>query len=158
MFEFMVNKTLVTFYSRSGHTKSVGQDIAKALKADIEEIIDLKNRSRMIICLLIAGRDAILKKLTEIKYKKDPTKYDLVIIGTPVWACTMTPAIRTYLTKNKFKKVAFFCTSAGQDGKTIQNMEELSKKAVTILSLIDRELGESKSKKKLESFCKKLKK
>ena len=47
--------------------------------------------------------------------KKDPAKYDLVIVGTPIWAWNVSSPVRTYLTENKgrFRKVAFFCTMGG---------------------------------------------
>jgi len=41
-------KTLVAYYSRTGNTKKVAVEIAKNLKADIDEIIDKKDRSGMI--------------------------------------------------------------------------------------------------------------
>jgi len=50
-------KTLVTFYSRDGHTKRAAEIIAKALNADIDEIKDKKPRKR-IIGFLRAGYDA----------------------------------------------------------------------------------------------------
>ena len=36
--------TLVVYYSRTGNTKAIGEAIAEALNADIDEIIDLKKR------------------------------------------------------------------------------------------------------------------
>lgn len=149
-------KTLVAFYSRTGNTKRVGKEISKKIKADIDEIIDLKDRKRVIIGWLVSGRDATLKKTTEIKFKKNPLKYDLVIIGTPVWAWTVTPAIRTYLSKNKFKKVAFFCIHGGQFGKTFEEMEKLSKKPIRVFSIKDKEIGNVDYNKKLNKFCEEL--
>lgn len=112
-------KTLVVYYSRTGITEKVAKTISKSLNGDIEKIIDLKNR-KGVIGYLIGGGDAATKRLTEIKEaEKDPSLYDIVLIGTPVWVFTMAPAIRTYLTKNKdrFKKVAFFCTEGGAGSK-----------------------------------------
>jgi len=123
-------KALVVYYSRTGTTKKIAEVISKELKCDIEEIYDLKNRKGILGCIK-AGRDAILKKLTEIKdIKNDSKLYDLVIIGTPIWSWNMSSAIRTYLNVNKtnFKNVAFFCTMGGSKGKTFEHMEELCKK------------------------------
>lgn len=147
-------KILIAFYSKTGNTKKVGEEIARNLISETDEIIDLKDRTRKIIGWIIAGKDASTKKLTKIEHKKDPSKYDLVIIGTPVWAWTITPAIRTYLTKNKFNKVAFFCTCDGQKGKTFEEMEKLSKEPIAILELKDKEVT---SKEKIKEFCEKLK-
>lgn len=69
------------------------------------------------------------KKPTNIKeMNKNIKKYDLIIIGSPVWAGSVTPAIRTFLTNNKsnLKKAAFFCTRGGDNpGKIFTQMQEL---------------------------------
>lgn len=119
---------LVVYYSRSGVTKAVATHLAEKMNCEIEEIIDLKDRSGPK-GYFIAGKDAATKKLTEIKEsQKDPAAYDTVIIGTPVWAFTMAPAVRTYIENNKakFKNVSFFCTEGGSGGqRTFKAMEEL---------------------------------
>lgn len=38
-------KTLVVYYSRSGNTRLVAQEISSAIDSDIEEIADTKNWS-----------------------------------------------------------------------------------------------------------------
>ena len=94
-------KVLVVYYSRGGYTKRVAQDIATKLDADIEEIIDQKSR-KGFFGLLSAGKDAFFKSETSIgTLEKDSANYDTTIIGTPMWAGGMTPAVRTYLNKYK---------------------------------------------------------
>lgn len=110
-------KTLIVFYSRTGKTRKVGQVLEETLKCDAEEIFDIKNRMGLI-GWLFAGRDAFRRRLTAIKQiRYNSADYDLIIMGTPVWAGKPTPAIRTYIKQNinNFKKVAFFCTSGGSD-------------------------------------------
>ena len=150
-------KILVAYYSRTGNTKQIGDEIAKKLEADVDEIVDLKNRTRKIIGWIIAGKDASQEKTTDIKIKKNPKEYDLVIIGTPVWSWNMTPAIRTYLEDNKFNKVAFFCTCGGNKGKTFEEMEKMAQAPLATLELFDKIIKENKYKEDLESFCSKLK-
>ncbi len=92
-------KTLVVYYSRTGSTKNAAEHIAKQLGADLDELIDSKNRMGLWGWLM-AGRDALRKYTTTLMdIKKNPADYDLVIIGTPIWAGTITPAIRTYVIK-----------------------------------------------------------
>ena len=137
-------KTLLTFYSRSGTTKRVAEEVAKALDADIDEVIDKKSR-KGILGFFIAGYDATRGKTTEIEFEKDPSRYDLVIIGTPVWNGRVTPAIRTYLLRNRerIKNAAFFCTCAGRLGKCLEQMEELwGKKPILRKVLIRKRLDE----------------
>jgi flavodoxin len=103
-------KTLVVYYTRTGNSKFAAETIAAELGADMEEVVDLKNREGRL-AFLSAGRDAMQGKLTEIeKTTENPLDYDLIVIAQPVWAGSPTPAIRTYLKKNDLsgKKVALF--------------------------------------------------
>jgi flavodoxin len=137
-------KSLVLFYSRTGTTKKVGEEIANQLKCDFEEITDLKSRAGPI-GWLGAGKDAMKKKLTYIKdITKNPKDYDLIIIGSPVWAGNIAPAIRTFILTNKtsIKKVAFFCTMGSSTGKIFSEMEEIINiKPLGILSLKTKEVN-----------------
>jgi len=156
-------KTLVVYYSRTGNTKTVGKAIAKELKADSDEIIDLKKRLGKINWL-IAGRDAMRKKLTKIKTQKKPESYDMIIIGTPYWGGNIAPAVRTYLKSHDLsrKKVGFFCTSGGDKIKNIfEEMKKLAPKSVAVgssFSVSEREMESGDYKEKVKSFAKSLKK
>ncbi len=112
-------KTLILYYSRTGTTKLVAEMIAKEAKADIEEVIDKKDRSGPV-GWIAAGRDAMRKKSTEIGLlKKKIEDFDTIIIGQPVWGWTMVPAIRTLIEKYdlKGKNIALFCTLDGSGFK-----------------------------------------
>jgi len=108
-------KTLIVYYSRTGATKKLAGFLAEKLGAESEEIKDTVKRAG-VTGYLLAGRDASLRRLTKLEtIKNNPADFDLVIIGTPIWAFNMSAPIRTYLTeqKDKFKRVAFFCTMGG---------------------------------------------
>ncbi|HTY13601.1 MAG TPA: flavodoxin [Candidatus Omnitrophota bacterium] len=155
-------KALVAFYSRTGNTKKAAEAIAKELGADLEEIIDHNKRSG-IIGWLYAGRDAMKRMLTAIdKPKKDPAAYDLVILGSPLWAFrSYAPAVRTYMTENRgaFKKVAFFLTKGGSAGdKAIADMKETcGKHPITVLELLEKEVKSGSMADKIGPFCRSLK-
>ena len=122
-------KTLIVFYSRTGTTKKVAERLARELNADLEELVDQDKRLGAL-GYLKSGREAMQKKLaTILPPQKNPTDYDLVIIGTPVWAHAMSCAIRTYLTdqKGKVSKIALFATQSGSGGETVlRQIEELT--------------------------------
>lgn len=106
---------LVVYYSRTGTTAKVGRAIADRLGCRAEEIIDTRKRTG-IFGFLVGAYHAYKKKLTEIEEPEcNPASYDLVVVGTPVWAGTVTPAVRTYLhrTRNRLPPVAFFLTTGG---------------------------------------------
>lgn len=154
-------KILVAYYSRTGNTKKMGDLIAKKLHADVDEIIDHTDRSG-IKGWIMAGHDAVKQLLTKVTYTKDPSKYDLVIVGTPVWAWNSTPAVRTYLTENKknIKKVAYFVTSGGDSpDKTVAYLEELlDKKSIAYTGWTNAEINQHQEESKLENFVTDIKK
>ena len=103
-------RPLVVFYSRTGRTRKVGEAIATALDCDSEELVDTRKRSGPI-GFMRSGREAQSKQLTVLQpVKRDPSLYDIVILGTPIWMGTMSSAMRTYIAENKskFNRVAFF--------------------------------------------------
>ncbi len=118
---------LVVYFSRTGNTKKVGEEIARELQCDSEELADTVDRSGLIGWLK-SGREGMSKALTKLKpIRKDPAGYDLVIVGTPIWARDVSSPVRTYLAENKdkLKKVAFFCTEGNQgDEAAFKSMAE----------------------------------
>jgi flavodoxin len=150
-------KCLVVYYSRTGNTRKVGAAIAEALGADVEEIVDKKDRSGAL-GFVTGARDAMLKALTEIgEPQNDPAAYDLVIIGTPVWAWTMCPAVRAYLVrvKDKLRGVAFFSTagSTGLKG-TFEDMAKLcGKEPAATLGIKEKELRGEEWRGKVREFA-----
>jgi len=154
-------KILVVFYSRTGTTKIAAQQIARELNCDLEEIIDFKNRQG-VSGYLLAGRDAMLKKLTNIKkIEKELPGYDLIIIGTPIWAFDMSVPIRTFIVsyRNHFKKLAFFCVMGGSgDERVFLNMEKLAGfKPVAKLALKDFQVRQGEYDKPIKQFIKQIK-
>ena len=149
--------TLVVYYSRTGNTKSIAETIAVELGADIEEVVDLKNRQGKL-AFLPAGRDAMRGKETEIaQTKRTPADYNLIIIGQPVWAGSPTPAIRTYLNKSDLsgKKVALFFSDSGL-GQAVEKTKALMPNSIFVGELVFRskELeNKEETKKKIAEWC-----
>ncbi len=157
-------KTLLVYYTRTKTTKKVADKIKNKLKCDLEEIIDTKKRQGAI-GWISSGKDATFKKLTKIKkLQKNLADYDLIIIGTPIWSWSMTPAIRTFLSENKDilnqenKKIALFCTQGGSGGeKTFLEIENLlDQKAISRLELSTKEVIKDNYDAQIEEFIKNL--
>ena len=148
-----LTKILVAFYSRDGHTQKAAEIIAGALNADIDEIEDKKSR-KGIIGFLIAGYDATRGKTTDISFSKNAADYDVVIVGSPVWNGKVTPAVRTYLLKNRnnIKKAAFFVTCAGREGKCLAQMREIYNGEVLYEKMILRNKIEEDAKQFIENL------
>jgi menaquinone-dependent protoporphyrinogen IX oxidase len=69
----------------------------------------------------------------------DPTIYDLVVVGTPIWAGTVSSPVRGFIEKHRdqLPRVAFFCTMEGDNPvKAFQEMEKaLGAKPASTLAL-----------------------
>jgi flavodoxin len=150
-------QALVVYYSRTGHTKKVGDDLAKALPGDVEELVDTANRAGPVGWLM-SGREGSGRKLAKLQpVKKDPANYDIVVIGTPIWAANMSSPVRTYITENKekFKNVAFFCTEGSKGSeKAFAEMEEvIGKKPKATLTVTVAELKSGSAADKVKKFA-----
>ena len=107
-------KMLVLYYSQTSNTKTVAQEIAKRLNADIEEIAlvepyDTAFQATIERCK--ADREKGI--LPEIKpLKSNVADYDVVFIGYPIWFGTYAPPIASLLNQIDLsgKRVVPFCT------------------------------------------------
>jgi flavodoxin len=107
-----MSKVLVVCFSRSGNTRAVGAAFAERLHADFEAIKELNDRSGVsgYIHSLI---DAVITRSVRIEPPQyDVSLYDIVIVGTPIWAGTVSAPVRTWLAlhRRKLPHLAFFCT------------------------------------------------
>jgi len=149
-------KALIVYYSRTGTTRKLAQAIHTLIDSDMEEIIDTVKRSG-ILGYIRSGFQGLRKKLTAIeKTRSDPSKYDITIIGTPVWVGTMTPAIKTYIheQEKQFMKVAFFSTYGGKDTQNaFSDMGKLcGKQPVSLLGLRRKEVDKGDYIEKVRDF------
>ena len=107
-------KTLVLYYSETGTTQNVAQELQRQLNADIEaieavtpytgnfqETIQRGQREMQ------SGETPALKPL-----KKDIAKYDVIFLGYPIWFGTYAMPIATLVKDNDFagKTIVPFCT------------------------------------------------
>ena len=154
-------RILIAYYSRTNFTKKLAEELATSLSADIEEVVDLKDR-RGPLGFVMAGKDAVQNNLTEIKpITKKVADYDLIIVATPVWVGTMATAIRTFLIKEKdnFKKVACLATQGGKDlQKVFTEIEKvIEQKLIANDFFVTKEIAQEKYRDKLASFIEKIK-
>ncbi|XES78005.1 MAG: flavodoxin family protein [Candidatus Bathyarchaeia archaeon] len=118
-------KSVVVYYSRTGNTKFIAETIAAQLCADLCEVTDKTKRDGKLT-YLTGGFASLREKPTEIEVSKPVGVYDLVVVGSPVWAGKIAPAIRTFLktTDLSQKLVALFVTLGGDKPEhALQNMK-----------------------------------
>lgn len=125
-------KVLVVYYSRTGTTRLLASALAKMLAADLEEIRDCRNREGPG-GYLRSLFDAIRKRHVEIAPAGlYVSAYDLVVVGSPVWAGSVSAPVRSYLIENRARlpRVAFLCCFGGRGAdKALREMQQIVGKA-----------------------------
>lgn len=118
-------KTLVAYFSASGTTKEVAQQLAEVAGADLHEIkpeqpytdadLDWRNKqSRSSVEMQDKNsRPSITSKLQNMQ------DYDVVYVGFPIWWYTCPTIINTFMEEYDFsgKTVIPFATSGGSSIK-----------------------------------------
>jgi flavodoxin len=119
-------KSLVIFYSLTGKTKLVSQTIAEALNAELMEIEEVKPRRRGFVTYLTGGFAALTNKGSQIRpVNVNWNQYDMVFIGSPVWASRPPPAINSLVYANNLKSkniVPFFTMGGDNSDKALENI------------------------------------
>lgn len=140
--KIMDQKILVAYFSATGTTKRVAENLAKASNADIYEIkplepytnadLDWTNKnSRSSIEMKDHGsRPKMVEDNFSVK------EYDTIFLGFPIWWYIAPTIINTFLEKHDFtnKKIILFATSGGSRfGKTIDNLTPSVDKSTKII-------------------------
>ena len=107
-------KTLILYYSLTGTTETVAQELQKALNADMEAI-ELENpytgSYEEVVKTVGKEREAgELPKLLPLQ--ADLSKYDTIYLGYPIWYGTYARPITALVEQNDFqgKHIVAFCT------------------------------------------------
>lgn len=123
-------KMLVAYFSQSGNTEEVANQIKKMSGADIFQIIPAKpypNEYQAIV-------DQAKKEINEgyqpvLKTQPDDLKqYDVIFVGSPCWWGTIAPPVATFLANNDLagKTIVPFMTHEGSRmGHSVADIKKL---------------------------------
>lgn len=114
-------KKAVVFYSLSGNTQAAAKEIAEGIGADLIELKLVKpfptEKSKQ---LALGGMQAMFGMKPAIQeLSKNIKEYDVLILGTPIWAGMIAAPVHSFLNKYQVldKIVAVFTFSGGGDNK-----------------------------------------
>ena len=153
------SKVLVLYYSQTSNTKTVAQEIANRLNADIEEIAlvepyDTAFQATIDRCK--ADREKGI--LPEIKpLKLNVADYDTIFLGYPIWFGTYAPPIASLLEKVDLsgKFVMPFCTfGSGGLESSVKDLVEAEPNAMILPGYGVRAARMDAMPKELEQFLK----
>ena len=151
-------KTLVAYFSASGTTKGIAQNLAKVAGADLHEIkpaqaytkadLDWHNKqSRSSVEMADkSSRPAITDKLANM------SDYQTVYVGFPIWWYTAPTIVNTFFESYDFKgkTVYLFATSGGS---TIDKAVSDLQAAYPEINIKSGRLLNFASKRELQEFC-----
>ena len=105
---------LCVYYSRTGHTEKLMGEIAAELDCEIVKLEDGVKRGGFL-GWFISGLQAVSRKVPPVKKPDTKMKlknYDLVIIGSPVWAGRCSAPVRSFLLQygEELREVAYLIT------------------------------------------------
>jgi len=121
-------KTAVIFYSFNENCALVAEEIKSKLNADLIRLYPKSDKKRGKVARFFWSFGLMIKKNPPLKpYTLDPSVYDLIVIGAPVWAGSPASPIKTFISEAGItgKNIAFFVTHAGGKGNSLEEFKTL---------------------------------
>ena len=155
-------KTAVVYYSLTGNAAFAAKQIAEKLNADLIRLEPEKAYPDSGFRKFFwGGKSAVMGEKPKLTGQPFALRdYDCVILGTPVWAGTFAPPLRTLIRANagkwREKKVAAFICSGGGPGKALDKLQkELDIPAfAAVLSLIaPKDKPSQENESRIAAFC-----
>lgn len=114
-------KVLIAYYSKSGNTEKAAKVINDILTGKGAQVTTQKIRPLKEEGIIAGSLKAISRYEVPIMNQDlDVSGYDLIIMGTPMWAASPAPAVNSYITDIiglKGKDAALFVTSGTNYGR-----------------------------------------
>jgi flavodoxin len=122
-------KSLVVYYSLDGHTRLIADIIAAQTDADLHELKPANEKTRRGFAKFFwGGKSVVFNEKPKLKDAlPDLSAYDLIFIGTPIWASSFAPPVNTFLSDipaGPWKAMLFACCSGGSTEKCFEKMKE----------------------------------
>ena len=122
-------KSLILYYSYRGNTQRIAERIHSAIGGDIARIDTVVPYTGSYDDVVAQGEREVKQGfLPELKAMDiDLSRYDTIVLGTPVWWYTCAPATRAFLTAHDLsgKTVYPFATNGGWLGRTLKDVAAL---------------------------------
>ena len=134
-------KALVVYYSYTGNTRVLAEQIRQSVNGDIFEIQPATPYSSDYDTVVNQG-----KREVESGYKPplkrnvdNLSSYEVIFVGTPIWWYTIAPPVSTFLTESDLagKTIIPFCTHGGYGaGHSLDDIKKLAPKSQVLDELV----------------------
>jgi flavodoxin len=146
----MEPQILVAYYSWSGNTRIIAEQIHRIVGGDLFEIKPMNSYPENYEECIKQAKQEISDNFRPqiVGEVEDFAKYDIIFIGSPNWWSTIAPPVASFLTKYDFsgKVIVPFCThGSGGKAKLFIDMEKLlpDNKMLTGFSVYGKEASSS---------------
>ena len=126
-----LGKVLVVYYSLTGHTKDIAEQISAKTGADIFEIKTVETYSSPSVYMK-SKKELTSKNYPELQGNlPNVADYDTIFVGGPVWWYTMAPALYSYLKVTDFggAQVVPFSTQGSNFGSFYKDFADMAQNA-----------------------------
>ncbi|MBO4680865.1 MAG: hypothetical protein J5623_03090 [Clostridiales bacterium] len=143
-------KRLIVYYSLSGNTEEAAKKIAKELGADLLKLETVKAMPKSFAAqIMVGGGQVAFNHIPKLKpFDIDPSSYDEIILGSPIWNSKGVPAVNAFLKDEKAAaKVTslFFLSGGGEVQKGLTAITKLLPNLKNTVSLLDKKHEDSKN-------------
>jgi len=143
-------RRLIVYYSLSGNTEEAAKKIAKEIGADLLKLETVKAMPKSFAAqIMVGGGQVTFNHIPKLKpFEIDPSSYDEIILGSPIWNSKGVPAVNAFLKDGKAAaKVSslFFLSGGGEVQKGLTAITKLLPNLKNTVSLLDKKHEDSKS-------------
>ncbi len=152
-------RILIAYFSWGGNTKSIAEKIHAQVGGDLFQIetVDKYPEDYNETAYGVAKKQHEDGTKPKLKDNGNTSEYDIIFVGTPAWWYEMAPAVKTFLSENKFegKTIAPFITHGGGGKYTIaEDMGKLAKGAKILAPFVVYENGNRETLEELANWVK----
>ncbi len=159
----MNKKVLIAYFSATGNTKRVAENLAKVTGGDLYEIKPLNTYTNADLDWTNdKSRSSV--EMKDLKFRPEMAKddfsikeYDEIFLGFPIWWYIAPTIVNTFLEKHDFsnKTIILFATSGGSPfGKTLEHLKPSVSDTTKIIEgdILNHNPDEEKLKAWVETF------
>ncbi|MCR5699228.1 MAG: flavodoxin [Treponemataceae bacterium] len=162
-----MSETIIVYYSLEGNIDFVAKNLAEKISS--KNLVRLETvkayPTKGLFKFLHGGKDAMKGFKPELKTEiPDLSKFENIVIGTPVWASRPSAPINTFIEKSDFsgKNVYIFASSmGGSASSTIEaissQVEKKGGKVISSVSLVNPIKKQEEALEKVAEFAKSIK-
>lgn len=153
-----MNELLVVYYSRTGTSRQVAQQLARMAKGHLGEVVDKLPRVGLwgdMRCIV----DALLHRTPRMRYAgPTPSHYRSIVLVAPVWMQHVAAPMRSFLRRGLPlpERLGIVCVTAREGGsRAVQEMADgAGSIPLTTLVLQQRKVRDGSATMELQRFLK----